>query len=254
MQILLASAKIMHDVLKTAPDVELSAPRFVREAEAFAHDMAQYSTETIAEMLGCSLQIAGQNKLRFMRFFEETTKLPAILAYHGQAYKHLKAETLTENDLNYAQKHLWITSFLYGLLRSLDGILPYRMEGSVELPCGGGENMFTFWKSRLTDVLINAVKADDGILVHLATEEYQHLFDWQRVRKEVRIVQPLFYVKKGNDLKMQAVWAKTCRGAMTRFIIEHRITKPDALSAFSYEGFEYEPSLGDSHYPHFIRQ
>jgi len=254
MQILLASAKIMHDVLKTAPDVELSAPFFAYEAEAFARDMAQYSTDAIAEMLGCSLQIAGQNKLRFMRFFEETKKMPAILAYHGQAYKHLKAETLTEKDLNYAQEHLWITSFLYGLLRPLDGIFPYRMEGSVELPSGAGENMFGFWKSRLTDVLINAVKADDGVLVHLATEEYQHLFDWQRVHKEVRIVQPLFYVRKGNDLKMQAVWAKTCRGAMTRFIIEHRITKPDDLRAFSYEGFKFEPLLGEADYPHFIRQ
>ena len=254
MQILLASAKIMHDVLKTAPYVELSAPRFAHEAETFARDMAQYSTETIAEMLGCSQQIAGQNKLRFMRFFEETGKMPAILAYHGQAYKHLKAETLTEKDLNYAQEHLWITSFLYGLLRPLDGILPYRMEGSVELPSGAGENMFGFWKSRLTDVLIKAIKADDGVLVHLATEEYQHLFDWQRVRREVRIVQPLFYVRKGNDLKMQAVWAKTCRGAMTRFIIEHRITKPDDLRAFSYEGFKFEPLLGEADYPHFVRQ
>ena len=254
MQILLASAKIMHDVLTTTPDVELSVPRFAHEAEAFARDMAQYSAETIAEMLWCSLQIAVQNRLRFMRFFEETEKMPAILAYHGQAYKHLKAETLTEKDLSYAQEHLWITSFLYGLLRPLDGILPYRMEGSAELPIGAGENMFGFWKSRLTDVLINAVKADDGILVHLATEEYQHLFDWQRVRKEVRIVQPLFYVRKGRDLKMQAVWAKTCRGAMTRFIIEHRITKPDDLLAFNYEGFKYDPTLGDSNYPHFIRQ
>ena len=246
MQILLASAKIMHDVLKTAPDMALSAPRFAHDAEAFARDMAQYSTEAIAEMLGCSLQIAGQNKLR--------KKMPAILAYHGQAYKHLKAETLTEKDLNYAQEHLWITSFLYGLLRPLDGIFPYRMEGSVELPSGAGENMFGFWKSRLTDVLINAVKADDGILVHLATEEYQHLFDWQRVRKEVRIVQPLFYVRKGHDLKMQAVWAKTCRGAMTRFIIEHSITKSDDLFAFNYEGFKYDLALGDNDYPHFIRQ
>ena len=253
MQILLASAKIMHDVLKTAPDMALSAPRFAHEAEAFARDMAQYSTEAIAEMLGCSLQIAGQNKLRFMRFFEETKKMPTILAYHGQAYKHLKAETLTEKDLNYAQGHLWITSFLYSLLRPLDGIFPYRMEGSVELPSGAGENMFGFWKSRLTDLLIIAVKADDGILIHLATEEYQHLFDWQRVRREVRIIQPLFYVRKGNALKIQAVWAKTCRGAMTRFIIEHRIMKPDDLSTFSYEGFGYEPSLGDSNYLHFIR-
>ena len=99
----------------------------------------------------------------------------------------------------------------------------------------------------------------------LASEEYQHLFDWQRVRREVRIVQPLFYVRKGKDLKIQAVWAKTCRGAMTRFIIENRIANPEELNAFCYEGFTYEPSLGalgplgrlpeqEPEFPHFIKQ
>ena len=243
-----------NDKLKSITDICLSTPRFLNEAEAFARDMAQYSAETIAEMLGCSQQIAVQNRLRFMQFFDEKPKLPAILAYHGQAYKHLKAETLNVDDFNYSQGKLWITSFLYGLLRPLDGILPYRMEGHVELPSGGGKNMFGFWKSRLTDVLIDAVKANDGILIHLATEEYQHLFDWQRVRKEVRIIQPLFYVRKGSDLKIQAVWAKTCRGAMTRFIIENRIDKPEDLCAFSYEGFAYEPTLGEPDFPHFIKE
>ena len=265
----------MNDNLKSVPDVSLSTPRFQKEAESFARDMAQYPAETIAEMLGCSQQIAAQNKLRFMQFFDEKPKLPAILAYHGQAYKHLKAETLTVDDLNYSQEKLWITSFLYGLLRPLDGILPYRMEGHVvidkvaslveELPNGAGQNMFGFWKRHLTDVLIDAVKADDGILIHLSTEEYQHLFDWQRIRKEVRIIQPLFYVRKGSDLKIQAVWAKTCRGAMTRFIIKNRIEKPEDLCAFSYEGFVYDPKLGalgpmgrlpeqEPNYPHFIKQ
>ncbi len=254
MQIILASAKIMNDKVKSSPDISLSSPRFKNEADYFARDMAQYSAETIAEMLGCSQQIATQNRMRYMRFFENAPKLPAILAYHGQAYKHLKAETLNVDDLNYSQERIWITSFLYGLLRPLDAILPYRMEGNVELPNGEGQNMFGFWKSRLTDLLIDAVKADGGTLIHLATEEYQHLFDWQRVRKEVRIVQPLFYVRKGSELKIQAVWAKTCRGAMTRFIIEHRIDKPEDLLAFSYEGFTYEPKLGEPDYPHFIKR
>ena len=253
MQIILASAKIMNDKVKSSPDISLSSPRFQNEADCFARDMAQYSAETIAEMLGCSQQIAAQNRLRYMRFFDDAAKLPAILAYHGQAYKHLKAETLNVDDLNYSQRKLWITSFLYGLLRPLDAILPYRMEGQVELPSGEEQNMFGFWKSRLTELLIDAVKADDGVLIHLATEEYQHLFDWQRVRQEVRIVQPLFYVRKGNDLKIQAVWAKTCRGAMTRFLIEKRITTPEELCAFSYEGFTYEPKLGETDFPHFVK-
>ena len=278
MQIILASAKIMNvsikreqsklvcsverekrgmksdDKVKSSPVISLSSPRFQNEADCFARDMVQYSADTIVEILGCSHQIAVQNMLRFMRFFDDAPKLPAILAYHGQAYKHLKAETLNVDDLNYSQGRLWITSFLYGLLRPLDAILPYRMEGNVELPSGDGQNMFGFWKSRLTDVLIDSVKADGGILVHLATEEYQHLFDWHRVRKEVRVVQPLFYVRKGSELKIQAVWAKTCRGAMTRFVIENRIDKPEDLCAFSYEGFTYEPKLGEPDFPHFIKQ
>ena len=254
MQIILASAKIMTDRLKTVSNINLTTPCFQGEAEMFARDMAQYATETIADVLGCSQQIAAQNKLRFMQFFEDRPKIPAILAYHGQAYKHLKAETFSADDLDFARLHLWITSFLYGLLRPLDGIFPYRMEGHVELPNGEGQNMFGFWKRRLTDRLIDSIKADDGILVHLATEEFQHLFDWQRVRKEVRIVQPLFYVRKGNSLKMQAVWAKTCRGAMTRFIMENRITNPEELKGFTYEGFAYDPDMGEADYPHFIRQ
>ena len=254
MQIILASAKIMHDKLKSMPNVDMTTPRFQNEAAAFARDMASYPIETIAEMLGCSHTIATQNKLRFMHHLEDAATMPAILAYHGQAYKHLKAETLTAEHLNFSQQHLWIMSFLYGILRPLDGILPYRMEGGVELPSGESKNMFGFWKSRLTDVLIDSVKADDGVLIHLATEEFQHLLDWQRVSREVRIVQPLFYVKKGNTLKMQAVWAKTCRGAMTRFIIENQISKPSLLQAFSYEGFHFDPNLGDENHPHFVKQ
>ena len=160
MQIILASAKTMNvsikreqsklvcsverekrgmksnDKVKSSPDISLSSPRFQNEADCFARDMVQYSAETIAEMLGCSQQIAAQNRLRYMRFFDDAAKLPAILAYHGQAYKHLKAETLNLDNLNYSQEKLWITSFLYGLLRPLDAILPYRMEGNVELPSG----------------------------------------------------------------------------------------------------------------------
>jgi len=252
MQILLACAKTMHDDVKAG--LSLTTPRFQQQADGFARDMMQYDVETISEMLGCSRQIAAQNKLRFMRFFDEDKpKLSAILAYYGQAYKHMKAETMSEDDLCFANGHLWITSFLYGLLRPLDGIRPYRMEGKVTLPSADGRSLFDFWKPYLTDVLIKSIKADDGILIHLATEEFQHLFDWKRVCEEVHVVQPLFYVRKGNELKMQAVWAKTCRGAMTRYIIDHRLTTPEQLFGFSYEGFEYKPNIGEADFPHFIR-
>ncbi len=250
MQLLLACAKIMRkQAAVVTPSV--SEPRFLKVAEHFALLMSQRSVEELKDMFKCSSQLAIENKLRYEQFFDSELRMPAILGYYGQAYKCLQAQTLDAKDFLFAQDHLWITSFLYGLLRPLDMIHPYRMEGKVELD---GKTMFQHWKPLLTDVLIESVKADDGILIHLATEEMQHLFDWQRVCKEVRIVQPLFYVRKGTELKIQAVWAKTCRGAMTRFIIENHIDKPEDLCAFSYEGFTYEPTLGEPDYPHFIKQ
>ena len=97
------------------------------------------------------------------------------------------------------------------------------------------------------------MKADDGILVHLATAEYEQMFDWKRVRQAVRVVQPLFYVRKGDRLKMQAVWAKSCRGAMTRFMLQQQLLFSDELKIFTHEGFVYDPTLGEADYPHFVR-
>ena len=115
--------------------------------------------------------------------------------------------------------------------------------------------MNQFWRDTLTDALIDSVKADDGVLVHLSTEEYEHLFDWKRVCHEVDVVHPLFYVRQPNGtLKMQAVWAKSCRGAMVRFILQKQLTSPADLHSFSYEGFEYAPELGEEAWPHFVRK
>ena len=91
-------------------------------------------------------------------------------------------------------------------------------------------------------------------LIHLSTEEYEHLFDWKRVCKEIKVIQPLFYVRqKDGRLKMQAVWAKSCRGAMVRYILNNQLLTPEELAGFSYEGFEYAPELGEAAFPHFVR-
>ena len=251
MQILLANAKIMYEKAEKAP---CSTPLFQSVTNVLAEEMARMDVEDLGKQLDCSKKIAAENWKRYQNFgFAE--KLPAIMAYNGQAYKHLKAHTLSEEALSYAQKHLWITCFLYGLLRPMDGIVPYRMEHCTTLEATHDKPINQFWKDKLTDVLIDSVKVDDGILIHLSTEEYEHLFDWKRVRNEVKVIQPLFYVEQENGkLKVQAVWAKTCRGAMVRFILNHQITSPQALKAFSYEGFEYEAQLGEATFPHFVRK
>ncbi len=248
MQILLACAKIMNDTTEVKTPL-VSEPKFLKEAEHFALLMSQRSVEELMDMFHCSRQLAIDNKVRYGRFFADNEKFPAILAYFGQAYKCLQAQTFDDNDFLFAQQHLWMTSFLYGLLRPLDMIHPYRMEGKVELD---GMTMFNHWKPLLTDVLIESVKADDGILVHLATEEMQHLFDWKKVCKEVTLVQPQFLVVKNGKLKSVTVYAKSCRGAMTRFIIKNRLHSPEALQGFEYEGFVFKPEHGDTSHPHFI--
>lgn len=260
MQILLANAKIMNLKAAASPWTQ---PRFQDVANQLAKGMAACDVDTLARELDCSRKLAAENWQRYQDFFTAHA-LPAILAYNGQAYKHLRAATLSAEALTFAQEHLWITCFLYGLLRPMDAVVPYRMEHTVHLPSTDGKPINQYWRERLTDVLIDSVKADDGVLVHLSTAEYEHLFDWPRVCREVRVVHPLFYVRQnssradglkgGAELKIQAVWAKACRGAMVRFILENRIVKPDDLCAFSYEGFEFNAHYGDPDFPHFIRE
>ena len=251
MQILLANAKIMYEKAEKQP---LSTPLFQSVADTLAAEMARMDVEELARKLDCSTKIAAENWKRY-HDFAAAEKMPAILAYNGQAYKHLRADSLSGEALEYAQRHLWTTCFLYGLLRPMDGIVPYRMEHCVTLEATGDKPVNQFWKDKLTDVLIDSVKADDGVLLHLSTAEYEHLFDWKRVCQEVKVIQPLFYVRqKDGRLKMQAVWAKACRGAMVRFVLAHQIAHPEELAAFSYEGFEYAPQLGEEAFPHFVRE
>ena len=253
MQILLASAKIMNS--SSLVEVPLmSEPTYKEQASKFALELSSWDTKHLMKELKCSQAIAQENLQRYQSFWNESEQMPAILAYFGQAYKYLKAETFSHEDFRFAQGHLFIMSFLYGLLRPLDAIHPYRMEGKVKLEAAGGKNLFAFWKQYLTDMLIEAVKADDGILVHLATEEFEHLLDWKRVCQEVKVVQPLFYVDKGDTIKVVSVHAKSCRGAMTRYIIQRRITRLTDMLSFESEGFRYDSRYGDELHPHFIRK
>ena len=247
MQIILSSAKLMNAVTKMEQN-KYTVPLFQNKAESFALELAQHSIEELKQELKCSTSLAQVAKQNFIDFFNQENKLPAILAYNGQAYKCLKAHTLTNNDMEFANKHLWILSFLYGMLRPDNLIHPYRLEGKVVPEASCGRSIFDFWKPLLTDVLIDSVKADDGVLLHLSTEEYQHIFDWKRILNEVTVVQPLFKVFDGTRLKNITVYAKSCRGAMARYVLQNKITDPKRLIGFEYEGFTFssESSLSNN--------
>lgn len=252
MQILLANAKMMLSPAEVAAK-PLTIPAFQAEADRLAKEMARLNLDELAAQLGCSRQLALENQQRYQNFFL-AEKVPAIMAYNGRAYQALMAHTLDAAALSFAQEHLFITCFLYGLLRPMDAIVPYRMEHTVRLEATNDKPIDRFWRDKLTDYLIRAVQADDGILVHLSTGEYERLFDWGRVSHEVKVIKPLFYVRRQGQLRMQAVWAKAGRGAMVRHLLQVAADQPAALADFAYEGFSYAPHLGEPAFPHFVRE
>lgn len=246
MQILLASAKIMR-VGHMPAELPLSVPRFQQVARSIAEELSMKSGESLSELFSCSPEIGELNRSRYEIFgTDEAEIIPALFAYFGQAYKHLKADQFTLDDILWANKHLWISTCMYGLLRPLDGINHYRMESGFPLRVTDGLKVEDFWKPLLTDILIESVKSDDGILIYLDTEEFRRLFDWIRVEAEVPvIIEPKFQVCKNGKLTTPSVWAKTCRGAVARYIIQNRIDDIENLRFFEYEGFRHIPSAGN---------
>lgn len=238
MQILLACAKIMTGT----PPVNLppcTLPAFQQEANGNALQMGEYSIDELQEMLKCNREIAAENLFRYRHFFDKTSRIPAIFAYDGMVFRKLEPESLDAEALLYANNHLFIGSFLYGLLRPLDLVSRYRLEGDVVLP-KHATSMFQYWKPILTEWLIAHVKADDGILLNLASNEFKLLFDWKRVTKELRVIAPDFKIEKDGKLKNVTIYAKMCRGAMARHVVKRQISDVELLKEFEYEGFSYQ--------------
>ena len=179
-----------------------TAPAFLDEARRMALSLGQLSPEEWTDQLHVNPQIAARTSLRFKSFSDE---------------------------------------FLYGLLRPCDRIRPYRLEGHVRLPEGhGGTTLFAHWRPLLTEAFIARIREQGGTLANLASAEMTKLFDWKAVEQSVRVVTPDFYTLKGGRLKPVTVYAKMCRGEMTRFILKNRIGQPDDLKAFEWEGFAYD--------------
>ena len=241
MQILIGCAKIMTGCAPS--DISFTTePTFQSQANDNAMQMLNYSVEELCEMLHINRDMALENWKRFRSFHDNSIRQPAAFCYDGMVYQRLAPETLSDSELRYANDHLMISSFLYGILRPLDIINKYRLEGNVILPNNNSKSMFDFWKPILTDWFINKIKADDGILIYLASDEMRNLFDWKRVKSEVKVITPTFKVDKNGKLKTIVIYTKMCRGAMARYIIKNRITNIDELKSFEYEGFSIDDS------------
>lgn len=228
---------------------ETTRPVFGQAALETALELAQYSAAELGEMLRVNAKIAAENRLRYHNFASaDTPSMPALCAYTGAVFKRIAPADFTAGDFLFAQQHLLVTSFLYGLLRPLDLIKPYRLEGNVCLPGKGGRPMFDYWKPHLTDFFIEAARKQGGVLLNLASGEMKDLFDWKRVENELRVITPEFQVWKAGTLKTVTVYAKMCRGEMVRYLIKHRVDDPGALRAFTWEGFRLDESRSTEHH------
>ncbi len=237
MQILIACAKIMTG--NTPNNIQFATePTFQLQANKNALQLMAYSVEELQGMLQVNRDITIENWKRFQNFQTKENLCPAVFCYDGMVFQKLAPESFSDEELLYANDHLLISSFLYGLLRPLDMINRYRLEGNIVLPDNAGKSMFDYWKPILTDWFIEKIKADDGILINLASDEMRNLFNWKRVQKEVTIITPDFKVEKNGKLKTIVIYTKMCRGAMTRYILKNKITDINYLKYFEYEEFK----------------
>lgn len=221
-----------------------TVPRFRQEASEIALHMVQFPPDELARMLKLSPKLMTESYQRFLDFHaEDPEPLPAILAYTGVVFKHIRPKDFSKADFRFAQDCLRIVSICYGLLRPLDRIKPYRMEYDIKLPELEDGNMYAYWRARQTRLLIEDVKAADRLLVNLASQDVQPAFDWKEVEKSVRVITPEFKVWKNGKPNTVVIYAKMARGEMSRYIIRHRISDPEELKTFEWEGFRYNQQL-----------
>jgi cytoplasmic iron level regulating protein YaaA (DUF328/UPF0246 family) len=221
-----------------------TTPRFIKEAKEIALYMIQFPAEELSRVLKINPGLAAGNYLRFQHFHSgDTPSLQALLAYTGVVFKNINPTDFSPGDFLFAQDSLRIASFCYGLLRPLDMIKPYRMEGDMKIPELGDGNLYAYWRDRQTDTLIHDVKQAGNTLVNLAAMDIQPAFRWQKAAEETRIITPGFKVWKGNKAQTIVIYAKMARGQMVRYIIKNRINNPEELKNFSWEGFGYNEEL-----------
>ncbi|QUJ67961.1 peroxide stress protein YaaA [Photobacterium sp. GJ3] len=197
----------------------------------------------IASLMKVSDKIAGLNAARFADWHPDFTSenaRQAILAFKGDVYTGLEAETLSDEDFTFAQQHLRMLSGLYGLLRPLDLMQPYRLEMGTKLANGRGTNLYQFWDNIITDKLNAALEAQgDDILINLASNEYFKAVKPKSLKGKV--ITPVFKDCKNGQYKVISFFAKKARGMMARYIIENRLTSVEQLKQFDVAGYYFSP-------------
>ncbi len=224
-----------------------SQPRFLEHSAELIDRIEKLSVQDVAELMKLSDKLASLNVARYASWSYPCSTpdaKQAVLAFKGDVYTGLAAETLSEEQLTFAQQHLRILSGLYGTLKPLDLMLPYRLEMGIKLENARGSNLYQFWGNLLTETLNQELEGEaDPVLINLASNEY-----FKAIKPKVltaQVITPVFKDWKSGQYKIISFYAKKARGLMARYIIEHGINTPEALKDFDYEGYQYSESMSE---------
>ena len=222
-----------------------SQPIYGRESNQLIKTLRRFEPFEVASLMKISDKLADLNHKRYVEWRNkpaESKTRPAALAFKGDVYQGLEAESFNDNDLKFAQRHLRILSGLYGLLRPLDVIQPYRLEMGTKLKTSKGQNLYDYWGTKLTTGLNEALKeSKEGTLVNLASNEYFGAV--QPKLLEGSLLNIGFKEKRNGQLKFVSFSAKKARGLMAKFIIKERLKNPGDLKNFDLGDYKFNKKL-----------
>ncbi|CAM4379094.1 peroxide stress protein YaaA [Bordetella tumbae] len=223
-------------------------PLFVNQAAGLIKVLKKLSASEVSDLMSLSPALAELNVSRYGAWttkFTQHNSRQAVLAFNGDVYEGLQAESLSAARLEWAQEHVAILSGLYGVLRPLDLMQPYRLEMGTRLVTPKGKNLYEYWGSTIADYLNERLATQKTpIIVNLASEEYFKSVDLKVLK--ARVVQCVFQDWKNGAWKVISFHAKRARGLMARYAIEHKVSKPEGLQKFDVEGYAYDAAASSA--------
>lgn len=238
---LISPAKTL-DYETALPSDEYTQPRLLEHSQELIDVARKLSATEIASLMSVSEKIATLNVERFRDWqaeFDLANARQAMFAFKGDVYTGLDAYSLSAAEIGFAQQHLRMLSGLYGLLRPLDLMMPYRLEMGTKLQNARGENLYRFWGDIITNLINQDLKHNQSaLLVNLASDEYYKSVQEAKIQAE--IIKPVFLDQKNGKYKVISFYAKKARGLMARFIIENKLERAEDLKAFNSEGYYFD--------------
>ena len=224
-----------------------SQPELLDHSAELLQGLKKLSPQDVCALMGLSDNLGALNYERFQawdRPFTEDNAKPAILAFKGYVYQGLDADSMTDKQLEWAQGHLRILSGLYGLLRPMDLMQPYRLEMGTRFANQRGKDLYQFWGNIITDEINSLLSnAKSPVLLNLASNEYFKSVQQKNIAG--RIVTPVFMDKKGDKYKIVSFYAKKARGLMSAYIIKNKITAVEGIKKFDVDGYRFNSAMTD---------